>query len=123
MENSQTTGGSRREFLTLASAATATLATATLPAQAQTTRPGEVVGREHWAVKRAGHDDVRLFMWRKVLRNPDAARTAPPGGASLSARSEQSTSRAAAATGRLPELSRCAFAMSRCSARGSVVQW
>ncbi len=73
MENSQTTGSSRREFLTLASAATASLATAALPAQAQTTRSGEVVGREHWAVKRAGHDDVRLFMWRKVLRNPDAA--------------------------------------------------
>jgi len=73
MENSQTTGSSRREFLALGSAAAATLATTALPAQAQTPRTGEVVGREHWAVKRAGNDDVRLFMWRKVLRNPDAA--------------------------------------------------
>ena len=74
MENSQTNDGSRREFLTLTGAAAATLATTALPAQAQTTRTGEVVGHEHWAVKRAGNDNVRLFMWRKQLRSSTDSR-------------------------------------------------
>jgi pimeloyl-ACP methyl ester carboxylesterase len=75
------TGGSRRDFIT--GAAAATIAAATLPAsgsaQAQTQTQaaparssGAVVGYEHWAVKRAGNDNVRLFMWRKQLRTAAA---------------------------------------------------
>jgi pimeloyl-ACP methyl ester carboxylesterase len=30
----------------------------------------EVVGTEHWTTKLAGADKVRLFLWRKRLRNP-----------------------------------------------------
>ena len=30
----------------------------------------EVVGTEHWATKRVGSESVRLFLWRKRLRNP-----------------------------------------------------
>lgn len=66
--------GSRREFL--ATTAVATLAAAALPtsqANAQAARPGtaaDVEGQEHWTVKRAGGENVRLFMWRKQLRNP-----------------------------------------------------
>lgn len=73
--------GSRRKFL--ASTAMATLAAAALPASqanaqasAQPAQPGDradVVGQEHWAVKRAGGENVRLFMWRKQLLSPNGA--------------------------------------------------
>jgi pimeloyl-ACP methyl ester carboxylesterase len=33
----------------------------------------EVVGAEHWATKRAGAGQVRIFLWRKKLRDPAAA--------------------------------------------------
>ena len=36
----------------------------------------EVVGTEHWTAKRAGAESVRLFLWRKRLRDSSAA---PPG--------------------------------------------
>lgn len=56
---------SRRGFI----AAASTLAAASLPslhAQAQSQVSGPVItGSEHWAVKKAGGEDVRLFMWRK----------------------------------------------------------
>jgi pimeloyl-ACP methyl ester carboxylesterase len=32
----------------------------------------EVVGSEHWTTKVAGSDKVKLFLWRKRLRNPAA---------------------------------------------------
>src|SRR5262249_35442015 len=54
----------RRELLTAAAAACATALP--LPSAAQSADPRvEVVGTEHWAVKRAGTDSVRLFLWRK----------------------------------------------------------
>ena len=67
--------GSRREFLS--TTAVATLAAAAVPASqasAQAARPGtmaDVVGQEHWAVKQVDGQNVRLFMWRKQLRNPN----------------------------------------------------
>ena len=75
MNDTSDKAGSRREFLTVTAAAAATLAATALPAapaQAQPARAGaaaDVVGYEHWAVKRAGNDNVRLFMWRKQLRS------------------------------------------------------
>lgn len=66
---------SRRDFFS--TTALATLAAAALPASqtsAQTARPGpqeDVVGQAHWAIKRAGGENVRLFMWRKQLRSPN----------------------------------------------------
>jgi pimeloyl-ACP methyl ester carboxylesterase len=33
----------------------------------------EVHGTEHWATKRAGAEQVRIFLWRKRLRDPAAA--------------------------------------------------
>ena len=69
-------GGSRRNFI--AASAAALVATA-LPSEAHA-QPGvppaglaEVSGTEHWTVKRAGADNVKLFMWRKRLTNPSAA--------------------------------------------------
>jgi pimeloyl-ACP methyl ester carboxylesterase len=35
-------------------------------------KPAEVVGSEHWTTKLAGGAKVRLFLWRKRLRNPAA---------------------------------------------------
>ena len=32
----------------------------------------EVVGTEHWTEKRAGSDSVKLFLWRKRLRDPSS---------------------------------------------------
>jgi pimeloyl-ACP methyl ester carboxylesterase len=64
----------RREFL---AAAAATLAAATLPAEearAQQPAGAEVSGTEHWTTKRADGRDIRLFLWRKQLRNAGAER-------------------------------------------------
>jgi pimeloyl-ACP methyl ester carboxylesterase len=60
---------SRRDFL----AAASTMAGAALPAadaQAQQLQIGgaAIAGTEHWGVKKAGNEDVRLFMWRKQSR-------------------------------------------------------
>ena len=41
-------------------------------AQRATAGLAEVTGTEHWAVKRAGADNVKLFMWRKRLKSPSA---------------------------------------------------
>jgi pimeloyl-ACP methyl ester carboxylesterase len=71
--------GSRRDFLTVTAAAAAALAATALPvsqAHAEPARAGTaaaVDGFEHWTVKRVGNDNVRLFMWRKQLR--DSARS------------------------------------------------
>jgi pimeloyl-ACP methyl ester carboxylesterase len=72
-----TADGERRRFLAAgaglaaatllaegASAQSSKLATATLP---------EVAGTEHWATKRVGGESVRLFLWRKRLRERGGA--------------------------------------------------
>lgn len=63
--------GKRRDFL---AAAAATLAAAALPAEnaeAQRAQPktAEVVGAEHWTAKRTDAGEVKLFLWRKRVRN------------------------------------------------------
>jgi pimeloyl-ACP methyl ester carboxylesterase len=70
-------GGSRRHFL---GAIAATLASASFPSpegQAQQAVPtgglAEVSGTEHWTVKRAGADSVKLFLRRKELKNATVA--------------------------------------------------
>jgi pimeloyl-ACP methyl ester carboxylesterase len=61
----------RRDFLTTAAAA---LTAAAMPADAaaqQSAAPSHqspVVGTEHWTVKQAGADSVKLFLWRKQLK-------------------------------------------------------
>src|SRR5438093_466182 len=65
---------SRRGFLALNAAA---VATASLPARSARAEQKiaasgltEVSGTEHWTLKRVGADDVKLFLWRKQLKNP-----------------------------------------------------
>jgi len=62
-------GGSRRSFLTAVAAACAGMAVRAEDTQAQPAPLAEVSGAEHWTVKRAGSDNVRLFLWRKQLKN------------------------------------------------------
>lgn len=67
--------GSRREFLT--STALGALAGSTLTAAEAQVKPGPaaaaIVGKEHWAIKQIDGQSVRLFMWRKQLRNRASA--------------------------------------------------
>jgi pimeloyl-ACP methyl ester carboxylesterase len=63
-------------------ASAAALVAAALPASETLAQPSvppagvaEVTGTEHWTVKRAGADNVKLFMWRKRLTNPSATST------------------------------------------------
>jgi pimeloyl-ACP methyl ester carboxylesterase len=74
--------GSRRDFLVAAMA----FAAAALPSEetgaqqrSHPSRLAEVQGTEHWTSKPAGADNVKLFLWRKQLRNPPA--TDPRGNA------------------------------------------
>jgi non-heme chloroperoxidase len=62
---------SRRMFLAAATALAATpLATERATAQpAANTVLAEVVGSEHWTIKRADGQNVKLFLWRKSVRN------------------------------------------------------
>ncbi len=74
---------SRRDFL---AAATATLAAASLPSEdAHAQRaPGklpDVAGTEHWIAKRTDAGDVKLFLWRKRVR--DASTAGPRRGTVL----------------------------------------
>jgi pimeloyl-ACP methyl ester carboxylesterase len=68
---------SRREFLTVGAVALAVSALRSEPARAQTpARPeelAEVSGTEHRTVKRTDAGDVKLFLWRKLRKSPDAA--------------------------------------------------
>jgi len=70
LETDRTTG-TRREFLT---GAAAVLAAATLPAAEARAQAASaaVEGTEHWTTKRAGNENVRLFLWRKRLRDASA---------------------------------------------------
>jgi pimeloyl-ACP methyl ester carboxylesterase len=61
-------GGSRRSFLLAAAAASAGLSIRAGDARADSGALAEVSGTEHWTVKRAGSDNVKLFLWRKQLR-------------------------------------------------------
>jgi pimeloyl-ACP methyl ester carboxylesterase len=76
-------GGSRRHFL---AAVATTVAAASFPSaetQAQqdvaTGGLAEVSGTEHWTLKRAGAENVKLFLWRKQLK--DAALAGAGGNA------------------------------------------
>src|ERR1700687_2350347 len=62
-------GGSRRSFLLAAAAASAGLSIRAGDTRADTGTLAEVSGTEHWTVKRAGSDNVKLFLWRKRLKN------------------------------------------------------
>jgi pimeloyl-ACP methyl ester carboxylesterase len=71
------TGGSRRDLL---GAAALVLAASVLPHEEARAQPqgkagglAPVSGTEHWTAKRAGTDNVKLFLWRKRLQNPAAA--------------------------------------------------
>ena len=63
---------SRRTFLAAATALAATpLATERASAQAAATKLlADVAGSEHWTIKRADGQNVKLFLWRKNLRRP-----------------------------------------------------
>src|SRR6202163_3408065 len=69
-------GGSRRAFLTAATAPCAGLSIRADGARAESGTLAEVGGTEHWTVKRAGSDNVKLFLWRKQLKNRVAGGTA-----------------------------------------------
>lgn len=74
MSNETNDSASRRGFMA-AAASLASFAAATLPAQSAHAQQvqGGIEGSEHWATKRAGDEQVRLFMWRKQVRNVPAA--------------------------------------------------
>ena len=63
----------RRLFLAAAAAACAGVALRAEDASAQSAPLAEVSGTEHWTIKRAGSDKVKLFLWRKRLNNRVAA--------------------------------------------------
>jgi len=77
MRQNDSRSGSRRDFLATAAV---TLAAAAAPSEDVRAQgrvapggPAEVVGTEHWTTKRVGADTVKLFLWRKHLKNPSAA--------------------------------------------------
>ena len=63
--------GMRRGFLGggLAALSGLSLSGAVTAQPAGPAGPAEVAGQEYWAVKKVGGQDVRLFIWRKQLRN------------------------------------------------------
>jgi non-heme chloroperoxidase len=66
----------RRDFLVAVGAACATGSIARQQANAEPSeqpRVLEVAGTEHWTVKRAGTDNVKLFLWRKHLKDATSA--------------------------------------------------
>jgi pimeloyl-ACP methyl ester carboxylesterase len=68
---------SRRDFLAaLAALSAATTAPGAKAAAEQPVQPGDqpaLAGTVHWTVKRAGADNVKLFLWRKQLSDRGAA--------------------------------------------------
>jgi len=73
--------GSRRNFLGTAALALAVSALPREEARAQTQAGGlaAVSGTEHWTTKRAGADSVKLFLWRKRLKDAAASTAARRG--------------------------------------------
>ena len=69
MESSR---ASRRNFLFAAAATSAGLSIRAGDTRAEPTTPAEVSGTAHWTVKRAGSDNIKLFLWRKQLKNRGA---------------------------------------------------
>jgi pimeloyl-ACP methyl ester carboxylesterase len=65
--------GSRREFFAVAAAALAAAAAPLDSARSEAAPSGAVAGTEHWTTKRIGSDDVKLFLWRKQLRDAASA--------------------------------------------------
>jgi pimeloyl-ACP methyl ester carboxylesterase len=67
----------RRKFVAASAAALVAGALPSRGARAQSAAApaalAEVIGTEHWTVKRAGADSVKLFLWRKRLKDPSAA--------------------------------------------------
>jgi alpha-beta hydrolase superfamily lysophospholipase len=64
---------SRREFFGVAAAVLAAAAAPLESARGDAPPSGSVAGTEHWTTKRAGTDNVKLFLWRKQLRDPASA--------------------------------------------------
>jgi len=62
----------RRRFMVAAAAFGAAALAPEAGAQPAAT-PRSVVGSEHWAVKRVGAQEVRLYLWRKRLADPAGA--------------------------------------------------
>ena len=72
----------RRDFLVAVGAACATGSIARQQANAEPSGQSgvlEVAGQEHWTTKRVGADNVKLFLWRKQLRDPAASTGARRG--------------------------------------------
>ena len=69
MNPAEISAGSRRTFLLAAAAASVGLAARAGDTRAESGALAEVSGTEHWTVKRAGSDNVKLFLWRKRLKN------------------------------------------------------
>src|SRR5438045_7803770 len=74
---------SRRRFFNAAAAACAGMALPSGDAAAEAGPLAEVIGTAHWTVKRAGADNVKLFMWRKQLKNRAAAASDKQSGTIL----------------------------------------
>jgi pimeloyl-ACP methyl ester carboxylesterase len=77
MNHANSPPGSRRGFLAAVGVACTAAALPSPESRAQSNvRSGalaEVSGTEHWTVKRAGVDNVKLFLWRKRLKDPPAS--------------------------------------------------
>ena len=64
---------SRREFFSVAAAALAAAAVPLESARGEPPPSAAVAGTEHWTTKRVGTDSVKLFLWRKQVRDPASA--------------------------------------------------
>src|SRR5947207_6390592 len=75
--------GSRRGFLAAVGVACTAAALPTPELRAQSSAKSgalaEVSGTEHWTTKRAGADSVKLFLWRKRLKDAAASTAARHG--------------------------------------------
>src|SRR5690242_16637304 len=61
---------SRREFFGVAAAVLAAAAAPAETARGEGPPSSTILGTEHWTTKRVGADGVKLFLWRKQLRDP-----------------------------------------------------
>jgi pimeloyl-ACP methyl ester carboxylesterase len=69
LNSAKLSAASRRSFLFAAAAASAGLSVRASDVRPQAATLAEVSGTAHWTVKRAGSDNVKLFLWRKQLKN------------------------------------------------------